>query len=129
MQVNCSKLPWLLDERLIEVLNNVLLSAPENVDDGVIISFRDEKYSASEGGFHPVEIALRRDGTLLYITDFNFVGDELCKCLDFDFSLQVFQYYGMDSPIMTGREVFQLFQDNFISYHKKKVYTVSLEPW
>ena len=93
MQANCLKLPWALDERLIQILNAAITTAEP--DDGVIISFRDEDYSAVKGGFHPVEVCLRRDGSLLYITDFCYVGDELYKCLDFDFSLDIFRHYGM----------------------------------
>lgn len=131
MQIRCDNLPWALDQRLINILNNELVSA--EIDDGVTITFRDPDYKPECGGYHPVEFAFKKDGSLLYITDYCFVGQppmcELCKCLDFDFSLELFQNYGMDYPISEGRQIFKIWQSNFISYHGIDAYTTSIEPW
>lgn len=131
MQIRTNNLPWPLDQRLVKIINNELLTV--GVEDDVTINFRDTGYSPETGGYHPVEVALRKDGTVLYITDFCFVGSpphcDLCKCLDFDFSLELFGNYALDLPISEGREVFQLWQTNFIAYHDSRVYTVSVEPW
>lgn len=131
MQLDCSKLPWLLDNRLVKILNDALTST--KTDDGVTISFNDPDFTPESGGFHPVEMSLSREGSLLYITDFCYVGQppmcDLCKALDFDFNLGLFQYYGMENPISTGREIFTLFQSNFLAYHAANAYTMSVEPW
>ncbi len=84
------------------------------------MNFRDPNYSAETGGFHPVEIALNAEGHLLYITDFAYVSDgyfaELCKALDFDFSMGVFQHMGREYPLQVGAELFAIWQQNFCEY-------------
>jgi len=131
MQLDCSKLPWLLDKRLVKILNDALLST--EADDGITINFNDPDFTPESGGFHPVEMALSREGALLYITDFSYVGQppfcDLSKALDFDFSMGLFQYYGMENPISAGREIFTIFQSNFLAYHATNAYTMSVEPW
>ncbi len=131
MQINCLNLPWPLDTRLIQILNDALVAA--EADDGVTITYRDPDFTPTSGGFHPVEIALSREGALLYITDFSYFGEppfcDLCKCLDFDFSLELFQHYGMENPIAAGKEIFNIWQSNFIAYHDINAYTATVEPW
>jgi hypothetical protein len=131
MQIRCDNLPWSLDKKFIQILNDTL--ATTEADDGVTITFRDPDFTPETGGFFPVEVSISKDAQIQYITDFCYVGQppmcDLCKCLDFDFSLKRFQHYSMDSPINTGREVFQLWQSNFIAYHNINAYTVEIEPW
>lgn len=131
MKIRTDKLPWPLDPRLVDILERDLARA--GIRDDVTITYRDNDYTAEGGGFHPVEFALRRDGTLLYATDFCYVGMapmcDLCKCLDFDFSLDIFRNFDMEHPIAEGQEVFQLFQSNFIAYHSINAYTPRVEPW
>ena len=131
MQLDCSKLPWLLDNRLVKILNDALTST--EADDGITICFNDPDFTPESGGFHPVEMSLSREGALMYITDFCYIGQppmcDLCKALDFDFNLSLFQFYGMENPISAGRELFTLFQSNFLAYHAANAYTMSVEPW
>ena len=92
MQINSLNLPWPLDARLIKILNDTVSTA--DVDDGVIISFRDPDYTPESSGFHPVEVSISKEGDIQYITDFCYVGQppmcDLCKSLDFDFNLNIF---------------------------------------
>ena len=100
----------------------------------VTLNFRDPSYSATTGGFHPVEIRLTRCGDdwhLAYVTDFAYVGigdyAELAKELDFDFSSDHFSHALIgEMPSADVSEWFSLWQDNFLSYHSLGVYTVQL---
>jgi len=131
MQINCLNLPWPLDKRLIKIFNDELERA--GINDDVTITFRDPDFTPETGGFHPVEVSINKDAQIQYITDFCYVGQppmcDLCKCLDFDFSLNVFTNFGMDYPMNAGREIFQLWQSNFIAYHNINAYTAEIEPW
>lgn len=132
MRILTEKLPWPLDPRLQKILEDRLAQATE-IEDGVIINFRDPDFSPEGGGFHPVEFAFRKDGTLLYATDFSYVGTppycDLAKELDFDFSLGLFQHYGYEYPIASGREMFQLFEANFLAYLAMNAYQSSIQSW
>ncbi len=131
MKIRTDRLPWKLDLKLVTILEQDLTRS--GIIDDVTIIYRDGDYTPEGGGFHPVEFSFRRDGTLLYATDFCYVGCppmcDLCKCLDFDFSLATFRNFDMEHPINEGREVFQLFQSNFIAYHGINAYTATVEPW
>ncbi|EPV7105037.1 DUF2787 family protein [Escherichia coli] len=88
-----------------------------------ILNFRSPDYS-SEGGYRPVEIRLVGD-TLDYVTEFAYFGDELEKSLDFDFGQGIgFQAYGGRTEIRRYRELFHLWQRNFIAYYRAGVYEV-----
>ncbi len=93
---------------------------------GVVINYRDPDYSAKYGGYHPVEVAINQNGALLYITDFAYAGHppfaELAKEIDFDFSCQLFQHYGIDHPLIRGKALYKLWQSNFCAYYKQRVY-------
>ncbi|PCI58786.1 MAG: hypothetical protein COB35_12925 [Gammaproteobacteria bacterium] len=86
-------------------------------------NFRDPKYTADDGGYHPVEIRLEKDGEywrFCYITDFCYVGSgycaELAKDLDFDFDAGVFQNLFGTYPIEQGIEMYQIWEQNFVYY-------------
>ncbi len=88
-----------------------------------ILNFRSPDYS-TEGGYRPVEIRLVGD-TLDYVTEFSYFGYELEKSLDFDFGQGVgFQPYAGCTDIWRYRELFQLWQRNFIAYYRAGVYEV-----
>ncbi len=99
-------------------------------DVDVIVNFKDPSYSAEAGGFHPVEVFIQRDGRILYITDFAYVGrppyEELVKELDFDFGLGLFGQFGHDYPIAEAEELFGIFQANFCSYFAMGAFTVTV---
>ena len=131
MITNPKKCPYRLNPSLTAMLNLELQKLNSEPDSDVILNFRDPNYSAETGGFHPVEVMLRATGEIAYITDFAYVGiapyAELNKEIDFDFSLGFFGHMGRDSPIEAGMELFQIWQDNFVSYYEMGVFQVSIE--
>ena len=115
-------------KEFIEIVRKEIEKRGHSFDgDTVILNFRDKSYSPKEGGFHPVEIMIE-DGKILYVTDFCYYGqfDELVKGLDFDFGCGRFQQLGLgdsrEYPISEGYQLFQIYQDNFISYYKMGAY-------
>ncbi|EAR8245934.1 DUF2787 domain-containing protein [Salmonella enterica] len=99
----------------------------------VSLLFKDLSYSAENGGYHPVEIRLisRNDEWYFdYITDFSYMGavyPELEKEIDISWSQQyVFLAHVGDLPVNAGRELFELWQSNFIQYHAMNVYTITV---
>lgn len=123
--------PFSLSAALITLINAEIERAGIPLPQGAILNFRDPGYSPERGGFHPVEIAIDHKGAILYITDFAFVGRppfaELAKELDFDFGLQLFGHMGQDFPLSEGRDIFQLWQSNFVAYYKFGVYRVEAQ--
>ena len=96
----------------------------------ITINFRDPKYSADTGGYHPAEIRIT-NGQIEYITDFCYVGlgqdTELVKEIDFDFGVRVFgQIYSPDRPIAKGSDLFQIWQANFLAYIDMQIFTITL---
>ncbi|MEL0614848.1 DUF2787 family protein [Marinomonas arenicola] len=93
--------------------------------DGFTINFKDTSYSASSGGYHPVEIGLFKNAQgifcLSYITDFAYVGiqyPELIKDVDFNFDAGQLQGYLMNSCLTNNdtQEFYVLWEGNFLSY-------------
>ena len=124
-----------LNQCLVDALNQrpELHSGLEETN-SVTFNFRDKSYSAENGGFHPVEIALTKEADntwhYAYITDFAFVGNhypELAKELDFDFlSGEWFAcYLGDYSPIKdnaNAAELYRLWEHNFLAYASMRMY-------
>lgn len=109
MKIDTSNLPWSMSEKLVDILQEVV----KDKAGGCTIVFRDNNYSATKSGFHPVEILQDDQGQVQYITDFAFVGGELCKEIDFDFSLGVFLLFGREFPIATGIQLYKIWESNF----------------
>ena len=111
---------------LTTILQQLIDQSAIDTANGVVINFRDPDYSAKYGGYHPVEVAINNTGALLYITDFAYAGHppfaELAKEIDFDFSCQLFQHYGIDRPLIRGKALYRLWQSNFCAYYKQRVY-------
>ncbi len=130
MIIRTDNLAWPLSSRLRHILQD--LSTDIATGTGVTINFRDPFYDSDAGGYHPVEFGFDRDGHLLYVTDFAFVGrppyTELTKEIDFDFSCEVFGHLGIDYPIKQGFELFNLWQSNFVAYFDMGVFDVTIEP-
>ena len=101
-------------------------------DQSVIFNFRDPDYSADKGGYHPVEIMVEKDGSLVYVTDFTYVGEghfaELTTELNWDFRCNEYEqlWYGANLPLHVGAEVFAIWQKNFLDYHAMKVYQIEV---
>lgn len=129
MIIRTDGLPWPLDPRLRHILQTATTDV--QAGNGAIVTFRDPDYSACTGGFHPVEVSLSREGRLCYVTDFAFVGrppdTEIAKEIDFSFELGLFGHFGIDYPIKRGRELYRIWENNFISYVEMNAYTVSVE--
>jgi hypothetical protein len=132
MKIASEGCPLNLTEQFVNLIEEVIKTGRVDTTDGVIINFKDPEYSATDGGYHPVEIMIAANGTIQYVTDFAFIGtpphEELVKDLDFDFSLGLFQQMGRDYPIKEGKELFQVWQDNFCSYHESGVFKVKVSP-
>ena len=131
MTINTMNLPWPLDPRLRHIIQEKLTEAGIDTETGGILSFRDPDFTPEAGGYHPVEIAVGPGGQIEYITDFAYVGRppycELVKEIDFDFSLKLLQHFGAEYPIRRGRDLFDLWQENFLAYHEQGAYTVTVE--
>ncbi|EOG1937089.1 DUF2787 family protein [Vibrio fluvialis] len=108
------------------------LDSLEATSQRLTICFRDKSYSAESGGFHPVEIGLNiadeTNVTIIYITDFAYVGNhypELKRHIDFDFGHQLYftvetgwqriQPSGVD-------DLYRMWEQNFISHVQNEEY-------
>jgi len=52
--------------------------------------------------------------------------NELAKEIDFDIDLGLLQHFGREYSLREGRELFSMWQRNFISYYQMAVYQVSI---
>lgn len=126
-----SACPFPLEPFLLNHLNDLFKSQPEAAS--ITVNYRDPGYSPETGGFHPVEIRVNQ-GSIQYITDFCFYGmghmAELGKEIDFDFENQIFEHMGQAFSLEAGRELFELWQGNFINYIQMDVFdtTLAVEP-
>ena len=95
-----------------------------------VLNFRDPQYSAQRGGYHPVEVGIGKEGSIMYITEFSFAGGgdmaELAKEVDFDLLSGVFQHFDRVHPIEDGIELFGVWQQNFCHYAQSGIYDVSV---
>lgn len=103
--------------------------------DPVTINFRDPKYG-ERGGYHPVEIGIKEDGRVAYVTDFYLTGSppmqDMVKELDFDFENRVFEHspgigsrrYPINSSAAGG--LWRTWQKNFNAYANAGVYQVTV---
>lgn len=132
MQIITEGCPLKLTKQFVSLIEEVLKVANVSTTDGVTINFKDPEYSATQGGYHPVELMISANGIIQYVTDFAFVGsppfEELTKDLDFDFSLGLFQQMGRDYPIEEGKPLFRIWQNNFCAYHQSGVFKVKVSP-
>ena len=134
MNIQYEELALTVSKRLANAIAE-LLTQYEVTGDSVTINFRDQNYSAEDGGFHPVEIRLEQrsdDWHFCYITDFTYVGigpyAELAKDLDFDFQAGIFQTLFGVFPIEQGGEMYQIWEGNFLHYWQElEVFSVTFE--
>ena len=117
---------------LLDTLNNVLNKYAALAEGHHIIYFSNKHYSAEHGGYHPVEIALKKDinnkYTILCITDLSFNGypyPTLERDIEFDFThATIFtRYSGLKS--MTAPNIdklYTLWESKFIANLTKGVY-------
>lgn len=117
---------------LIKETENNSANTPYAV--AVTLNFRDPNYDSDQGGYHPVEIRLVNQGDtwcLDYATDFGYVGQvypELEKIIDISWS-QNYVWFNLtgDLSLKEGRELYRLWETNFLSYHAGGVYTISVQ--
>ncbi|MBL0556941.1 MULTISPECIES: DUF2787 domain-containing protein [Aeromonas] len=97
-------------------------------------NFRNPGYSAEQGGVHPVEIRLVRgldDWLVDYVTDFSYQGlghdAELCKEIDFNFLDGEHTMLGWGPlRLAEARELFDIWQSNFIAYCRLECFSVTV---
>ena len=97
-------------------------------------NFRNPGYSAEQGGVHPVEIRLVRgldDWLFDYVTDYSYQGlgqdAELCKELDFNFLDGEHSMLGWGPlRLAEARELFDIWQSNFIAYCRLECFSVTV---
>jgi hypothetical protein len=131
MNINTSNLPLPVTSKLTDIIKEALKSKDLSGKTSVTLNFRDPDYSAEKGGYHPVEIMLKRKGDewhILYITDFCYVGigpyAELIKDLDFDFGTGVLQTQYGYYRIEEATEIYSVWEQNFCCYRNEfDVYT------
>ncbi|MEI6894005.1 MAG: DUF2787 family protein [Colwellia sp.] len=128
------ELCFAMPEAFYTLLNNEVIKAgvkPEVTT--IILNFSDPTYSATNGGFHSVEIMLTKQSSiwaLSYATDLAYHGapyPELVKEIDVCFTAKrVYHLYGGWLNKRESAELAALFIDNFIEYYKMGVYTVEI---
>ncbi|MGN5042454.1 DUF2787 domain-containing protein [Aeromonas sp. 3P] len=98
------------------------------------LNFRSPGYSPETGGVHPVEQRLIRGlhGWVFdYITDFSYQGlghdAELCKEIDFNFLDGEHTMLGWGPlRLAEARELFDIWQSNFIAYCRLECFSVTV---
>lgn len=125
-----------VSDNLAQIMLQQLIPATEGLDvlTAATINFRDPDYSAESGGYHPVEIRLvwlNNAWQIDYITSFSYVGmgwcAELAKELDFDFGQNCFEMRDYRPQVLAvGKEMYQLFEQNFIEYLRMEVFDVTV---
>ena len=122
-----------IEKALIQIIEKELQKAKLKEDSTIILNFRDPTYTATEGGYHPVEIMINELGVIQYITDFAYVGSgdmaELTKELDFDFASGLLEQFGRCYPIENAWELFPIFVQNFCAYYHQGVFDVEISQY
>ena len=136
LNINTEGSPFKISSRLITVLEKSLKDNLHDLEktEQLVFVFKDEDYSAENGGFHPVEIRLVKEGSdwiFDYITDFCFVGNgydaDLVKEIDFDFTNGYgFHLYSGECELKKLSELYKIWEGNFISYVAMDVFTVKI---
>lgn len=131
MHIHTNTLPWPISSKLTSLLEEEIRNSSITTANGVVIIFRDPKWTPQAGGYHTVEIAVSSDGKIQYVTDFGYFGAEpyieIGKEIDWEFSPPgFFQHFGQEFPLMEGKELFLIWQSNFLHYFSMGVYTVTV---
>ena len=128
MKMDVSGLPYPIETALVTLLEDEINKRKLPASSTVTLNFRDPDYSSESGGFHPVEVRVSAQGVIEYFTDFALVGvgdfTELTSEIDFDFANDLFIHFGKMHHISEGRELFEIWHQNFTSYHAMGVYEV-----
>ena len=131
MKIDVSGLAYRVGTALIQLLEDEISKKDIPAGCAVTLNFRDPDYCVERGGFHPVEIRVSPQGEIEYCTDFSFDSSgpfaELTYEIDFDFARQRFTHFGHEYPLTAGRELFGIWQQNFLSYYGMGVYEVEVQ--
>jgi hypothetical protein len=141
MKLNFKKPQGLtLPVKLFSLLNAEIAKYTDDITsyNALTFNFRDTDYSATAGGYHPVEIRVERIGgnhkpdywQLVYITDFSYQGSpypELVKEIDVCFvNKRIHSLYGGNLSPCQGQSLLTLLVSNFIEYHRMGAYVMSI---
>jgi hypothetical protein len=130
LQINPQTRITMFDSDFVSVVNDLLKDTSLNGSGIVALNFRDPAYSATNGGYHPVEIHVDSKGEVLSITDFAFFGCppmvELGIELDWSFEQGSFRQFDSFYEIEAGRGLLNLFTKNFTAYYRSGVYQVEV---
>ena len=128
MKIYTAACPYPLGKAFVSILDTEVEKSGESTESGIVVTFCDDNYDPEKGGWHPVEVRISPDGTIEYVTDLAYVGTspcaELAKEIDFNFSLGLFQHFGREHPLEEGRDLFTLWQTNFVAYYEMGIYLV-----
>lgn len=120
-------------DELLQLLSSLLKTTEITKSSIITINCGSPSYSAESGGYRPQELAFKVNGDSLlpmYVTEFTYVGGDYCpeliKALDFDFQAGVFQNEYGTVPIEHMDELYQIWQQNFLSYFALGVYEVTI---
>ncbi|KGY11723.1 hypothetical protein NM22_13755 [Vibrio tubiashii] len=121
-----NKCPLSISPRLQTVLIDHINTKANDSSTAITLNFRDTSYSAEAGGFHPVEIALKKDSeqrwSILYITDFAYMGNhypELERSVDFDIGNNIAFFTGVGWQAIDAygvNDFYLIWESNFLSY-------------
>lgn len=124
--------PFVLEPRFVQLINMLLEEKAGNIQDGVVLNFRDPDYSYEHGGFHPVEICIGKDDKLVYATDFSFAGVppfvELGVELDWNWEQGYFRQFDSFHDLLVGQSIFYLWAANFTEYVKAEIFQIEITP-
>jgi hypothetical protein len=120
----------MLDPGFVSVVNDLLKETSLNGPEIVALNFRDPTYSATNGGYHPVEVHVDSKGEILSITDFAYFGIEpfieLGIELDWSFEHDSFRQFDCTYDLVCGRSLLGLYLANFTAYYHSGVYRVEV---
>ncbi len=123
MIIRTDNLPWPIDERLRNLLQREIDSSDIKGNRGVILNYRDLE---DDRDSHPVEITLEADGSIKCISDFALYGKPPSvvrgESIDFDFGLKQFHHFSEGYPIQAGRNLYKLWEQNFLRHYEMRVY-------
>ncbi|WP_299141411.1 DUF2787 family protein [uncultured Vibrio sp.] len=123
-----------ISQALLGILNSALSKHPELIEGHYILHFSNKHYCAEQGGYHPIEVTLTKDGhnvySILCITDFSFNGypyPTLERDIEFDFihSAVFTRYSGiksMSSPNIV--KLYALWESTFIANFREGAYNL-----
>jgi len=130
MQINPQTNITMLDPGFVSVVNDLLKDTSLDASEIAALNFRDPTYSATNGGYHPVEVHVDSKGDVLSITDFAYFGMppfvELGIELDWSFEHDSFRQFDDMYDLECGRSLLGLYLANFTAYYKSGVYRVEV---